>query len=81
KIKKFLKNTKDDIFLIACQSVVVGYLVIGWYVTGKIIPDEKNILYLVILAVCIMPMIDIAMWRVLNLYADQIKKSENCRDK
>ncbi len=43
KIKKFLKNTKDDIFLIACQSVVVGYLVIGVVCKlEKIIPDEKK---------------------------------------
>lgn len=78
KVKNFLKNSKPDILLLLCQTLVMGYFLIRWYPIKNESIHFLNIGYTMttfLLAILfLMPIIDFLIFISMKSYSGFIKQ-------
>ena len=73
KVINLLKTTKIEFLLLLCQASIMGYFVLGWYPIRSQNDISENILSALIIEVlCLMPILDLLMWKSMNLCAENI---------
>ena len=74
KVINLLKTTKIEFLLLLCQASIMGYFVLGWYPIRSQNDISENILSALIIEVlCLMPILDLLMWKSMNLCAENHK--------
>lgn len=77
KVKEFLKNSKSNILLLFCQTIVMGYLLVRWYPIKDELMNMRYILNtFLILALFLMPIIDLFIFESMKSYSEFIRKQD-----
>lgn len=79
KVIKLFETTRIEFLLLGCQASIMGYLILSWYpIRGQKDISDNMIIALMIEAFCLMPILDLLVWKSMNLCAETII---NNRDK
>lgn len=75
KVKEFFNNSKSDILLLFCQAIVMGYLLVRWYgIKDESINIEYTISTFLLVALFLMPIIDLFIFLSMKSYSKFIRK-------
>lgn len=76
KVAPFFKKSKPNIYLLLYQAAIMGYLLLRWY---PVRDESMDIMYtintFVLLALFLMPMLDLLIFQSLNTYSGFIIES------
>lgn len=77
KVIEFSKKIKVDLLLLFCQALVMGYLLVRWYpIKDEFINIEYTLNTFLLLALCLMPIIDLLIFNSMRLYSGFIRKQD-----